>query len=76
MVSLARKLAVAFSMGITLGTILFFLGSVVSTIVPDTPLFAAVGFVVGFGSPIAVMFAEDMGETEDTTSTPASSSSK
>lgn len=57
--SLARKIVMATATGIVLGTVLFFIGTAVSAIVPNTPLLGAVGFVVGFGGAVAATISED-----------------
>lgn len=60
MVSLARKILASASTGLVLGVLMYFIGLAVSAAVPNTSILPAVGFIVGFGSPMAVMFSEDV----------------
>jgi len=60
MVSINRKLVVAGSSGFVLGTIMWFVGSVATTVMTSLPaLTPYVAFIIGFGGAVAATLSED-----------------
>jgi len=62
MTSINRKLVVAGASGFVLGTIMWFVGSVATTVMSALPpLTPYVAFIIGFGGAVAATLSEDMG---------------
>ena len=60
-VSVNRKLVVAGSSGFVLGSIMWFIGSVATTVMSNLPALAPyVAFIIGFGGAIAATLSEDV----------------
>lgn len=60
MVSINRKLVVAGSSGFVLGSIMWFIGSVATTVMSNLPaLTPYMAFIIGFGGAIAATLSED-----------------
>jgi len=61
--SINRKLVMAGSSGITLGTIMWLMGAVALTIIPALPAILPIAtFLIGFGGAVATMLDEDIEE--------------
>jgi hypothetical protein len=61
MVSINRKLVVAGASGFVLGTIMWFIGSVATTIMTSLPpLTPYAAFLIGFGGAVAATLSEDV----------------